>query len=140
MPALNCDFFDETFNPISGCMYPTDECKNCFQPYFQKSHTHGIETVHTGVIDINDEGLPFWNGRLKTLRDGHHEWNFPLKYHGAEHPGKPSLILVGATGDLFMKRRPPKTIDRVVETIALSPHIGPVPLQVHRPRVQGPDG
>ena len=128
MPTLARDAWDETNNPISGCMYLTDECTNCFQPYWRKSHTHKVETVHTGVIAINDEGLPFWTGKLKTLRNGHHEWNFPLVYPGAEHPklgpGKPSLILVACQGDLFMKRRSPKIIDRVVETIALSPHIG----------------
>jgi hypothetical protein len=109
-------------------MYQTDECKNCLYPYFHKSHPHKAETVHTGVIDINDEGLPFWNGKLNTLRDGHHEWNFPLVYPGAEHPklgpGKPSLILTATSGDLFIGGRSPKIIDRVVETIVLSPHIG----------------
>jgi protein gp37 len=128
MAALACDFFDETCNQISGCMYQTDECINCLYPYFHKSHTHEVETVHTGVIDINDEGRPFWNGMLKTLRDGHDEWNFPLVYPGAEHPklgpGKPSLILTATSGDLFIGGRSPKVISRVVETIVLSPHIG----------------
>ncbi len=129
MAALACDFFDETWNPTSGCMYQTDECKNCLYPYFHKSHTHETETVHTGVIDIDEEtGIPSWTGKLNTLRDGHREWNLPLKYPGAEHPklgpGKPSLILVATSGDLFIGRRSPKIIDRVVETIALSPHIG----------------
>jgi protein gp37 len=51
-----------------------------------------------------------------------------LEYPGAKHPklgpGKPSLILTGASGDLFIADRSPKVIDRVVETIVLSPHIG----------------
>jgi protein gp37 len=109
-------------------MYLTDECKNCLCPYFHVGHPHETETVHTGVIDLNDEGLPFWNGRLKHDPDGHHKWNFPSEYPGAEHPklgpGKPSLILVGASGDLFIARRSPNIIDRVVERIVLSPHIG----------------
>jgi protein gp37 len=127
MPARDEDWWDETSNPTSGCRYLTDECKNCLVPYFLKSHTHEVETVHTGVIDINDKGIPYWNGKLKTQRDGHTEWNFPLEYPGAEHPklglGRPSLILVGAAGDLFIEDRPLKDIDRVVETCALSPHI-----------------
>jgi protein gp37 len=121
------DFWDDTWHPVAGCEYLTDECRNCFAPYFNKSHPHEAETVHTGVIDFTEEGQPFWNRKLKVLREGHDLWNFPAEYPGAERPklglGKPSLILVATQGDLFIGRRSPKIIDRVVETIALSPHI-----------------
>jgi protein gp37 len=125
---LTCDWWDTSWHPVAGCEYLTGECRRCFPPYWDKSHTHETETVHTGVIDINGKGRPFWNGELTVLPDGHHAWNFPLEYPGAENPklgpGKPSLILVACAGDLFIGRRSPKVISRVVETIALSNHIG----------------
>jgi protein gp37 len=68
-------------------------------------------------------------------------WNLPFEYPGAKHPklgpGKPSLILVGASGDLFIKDRSTKVIDRVVETIALSPHIGVFISKYTGPRYRG---
>ena len=69
-----------------------------------------------------------WTGKLTVLPDGHHSWKFPSEYPGAEHPKlgprKPSTILVACTSDLFIEGRPTEIIDRVVETVALSPHIG----------------
>jgi protein gp37 len=125
MPAR--DWWDTTWNPVGGCKRVSPGCKNCFVPYWLKSHTHKSETVHTGVIDII-KGRPAWNRKLKVLPDGHHLWPYPLEYDGAEHPklgpGKPSLILVAAQGDLFMASRSTKVIDRVVETIVLSNQIG----------------
>jgi protein gp37 len=129
------DWWDASWNPISGCWYLTDECKNCYDPPWLQTHPHEAETVHTGVIDIKKKLVngklskrAVWNGELKNLLDGDPSWSFPSKYPGAARPklgpGKPSLILVGASGDLFMENRSPKIIDRVVETIALSPHIG----------------
>jgi protein gp37 len=122
------DWWDATWNPVGGCFYVSAGCRVCFVPPFLVGHPHEAETVHTGVIDINEKGQPVWNGKLTVLPVGHPLWNFPFEYPGAEHPklgpGKPSLILVACTSDLFFEGRPPKDIDRVVETIALSKHIG----------------
>jgi protein gp37 len=127
MPAR--DWWDDTWNPVGGCFYVSTGCRICFALPRHLSHTHKVETVHTGVSDINEKGQPIWNARLTVLPDDHHAWNFPLKeYRGAKHPklgpGKPSLILVACTSDLFIEGRPLRDIARVVETMALSEHIG----------------
>jgi protein gp37 len=125
MPAR--DWWDTTWNPVGGCKAVSTGCKNCYLATWLASHTHQSETVHAGVIK-RVKGRWVFNGKLKTLPDGHHAWNKPLEYPGAESPklgtGKPSLILTAAGGDLFVEGRSTNDIDRVVETIALSPHIG----------------
>jgi hypothetical protein len=125
------DWWDVSWNPVSGCRYLTDECTHCYDPDFLLKHPHEAPTVHDGVLNIikqREKQRAFWNGEFRDLPDGHHGWNFPREYRGAEHPklgpGKQSLILTGAAGDLFIGGRSPKIIDRVVERIALSPHIG----------------
>jgi protein gp37 len=69
-----------------------------------------------------------FNGKLTAAPDGHHLWNWPLKWPGAEHPklgpGQPSLIFVGDMSDVFHEDRPDEIIDRVCSTIAVSDHIG----------------
>jgi len=122
------DWWDATWNPVGGCKRISKGCRECFAPPFLNGHPHECETIHTGVIEKDDDGRWVFNGRLTVLPDGHPLWNFPFEYPGARRPklgiGKPSLILVACMSDLFVEGRPPKDIDRVVETIALSPHIG----------------
>jgi protein gp37 len=73
-------------------------------------------------------GKPVFNNRLTALEPGHKDWVWPLIWPGASPPllgvGKPSLIFVVDMGDLTHEQRPPEVVERVVETIALSPHIG----------------
>jgi len=122
------DWWDATWNPVGGCKRISKGCRECFAPPFLNGHPHECETIHTGVIEKDDDGRWVFNGRLTVLPDGHPLWNFPFEYPGARRPklgiGKPSLILVACMSDLFVEGRPPKDIDRVVETIALSKHIG----------------
>ena len=141
MSERDCDWWDDTWNVVGGCWPITKACLNCFATRWNKSHPHEAETVHTGVIAIDENGQPRWNGKLTVLPDGHPSWNFPSEYAGAKHPklgpGKPSLILVAGLSDLFIAGRSTKVIDRVVETIALSPHIGLFLSKYTGPRYRG---
>jgi protein gp37 len=55
-------------------------------------------------------------------------WTWPLTWSGVVNPAlgprRPNLIFVVVLGDLFVEGRPTEVIDRVVETIVLSDHIG----------------
>jgi protein gp37 len=140
MGASSRDWWDITWNPIGGCKPISKGCTNCFVPHWLKAHTHKNKTVHTGTITIKG-GRPVWTGKLTSLADGHASWSFPLTYQGAEYPklgpGKPSLIFAAGTGDLFIAGRPTTVIDRTVETIALSRHIGLFLSKYTGPRYRG---
>jgi protein gp37 len=73
-------------------------------------------------------GKPVFNGKMTAAAPGHDSWTWPLTWPGASRPllgkGKPSLIFVCDMCDLFHENRPTAVIDRVVLTVAESPHIG----------------
>ena len=86
--------------------------------------------VHDGVTEVR-HGRPMWNGEIKTLRDGHPLWTWPLTWPGVENPalgpGQPSLIFVVVAGDLFYTKRVKEdiaSINRICATVAASRHIG----------------
>jgi protein gp37 len=91
------------------------------------SHTHRSKTVYTGVTKVL-RGRRVWEKNLTASPDGDQMWTLPLTHPGVVNPalgpGKPNLIFVVVTGDLFVEGRPIKDINRTVETVALSDHIG----------------
>jgi protein gp37 len=103
-------------------------CKNCYAARLAGTQqtAHRI-VIHLGVTDWV-RGKAVFNGKLTALTPGHESWVWPLIWPGARNPllgkGRPSLIFVGDMSDLFHERRPTAIIDRVITTIALSPHIG----------------
>src|SRR5262245_373868 len=116
-------WWDWSWNPVGGCKPISPGCRDCLVLPWLNSTTWETETVHTGVIEMR-RGRPVWTGKLTASPDGDFQWTWPLTWPGVENPalgpGKPSLIFVVVTGDLFVEGRPTEDIDRVCRTIALS--------------------
>jgi protein gp37 len=90
-------------------------------------HTSRQVPLYQDTADFRNE-KPVFNGHLTALPAEHPEWVWPLKYSGADRPllgpGQPSLIFVGSMTDIFHEDRPVADIDKVVDIITLSNHIG----------------
>jgi protein gp37 len=119
-----------TWNPFGGCFLASPGCTNCYAaqeagtktwPYARSARVHDGVTIEIGTRRI-------FNGKLTAAPEGHHLWNWPLKWRGAKHPklgaGQPSLIFVGDMSDLFHEDRDAEVINHVCSTIAISDHIG----------------
>jgi protein gp37 len=120
-------WWDWTWTPVSGCRPISRGCDQCWSLPWLKSHTWSVPTVYTGAIEEVD-GSVQWTGDLTALRNGDHVWLFPRNFPGVENPalgpGKPNLIFAVVDGDLFVKGRPKKDINRVCMTLAASKHLG----------------
>lgn len=121
------EWTDATWNPVGGCDIHSPGCINCYAQRLAASPRLRHHPLYAGVVNIA-KGKPVFNGKLTALHDGHEGWKWPLRWRGAKEPklgaGTRSLIFVGDMSDLMHQNRPIKTIDRVVETIMLSNHIG----------------
>jgi len=122
------NWWDATWNPVSGCSPVSPGCKNCYAAQLAATQQTSHEIpLHLGTTDFRNE-KPRFNGRLTALRAGHPEWVSPLKWPGARHPllgpGRPSLIFVGSMTDVFHENRPVAVIDKIVDVIGLSDHFG----------------
>ena len=122
------NWWDATYNPVGGCLPVSRGCRNCYAAKIAATQqtAHRIP-LYLGTTRWTQE-RPVFNGRLTALAAGHHEWTFPLRWEGAEHPvmgdGQPSLIFVVDMGDLFHEHRAAADIDRTVGTMVWSRHIG----------------
>jgi protein gp37 len=121
-------YWDNTWNPESGCSIESEGCAFCYAPRWAELQlTRGV-TWHSDVITWNKDGRPVFTGKMGSLPPGHPGWTWPLRWKGAAHPklgpGKPSLIFVACMSDLFHEHRLIEIIDRVVATMVASPHIG----------------
>jgi len=128
MYPTNHVWSDATWNPIGGCSAVSAGCRYCYAARLAATQqTARLVPIHLGTTDWI-RGKPVFNSKLTALALGHETWIWPIIWPGARHPllgkGKPSLIFVGDMTDLFHERRPTEIIDRVIDTIALSPHIG----------------
>ena len=108
------------------------DCYNCYAAkqaatiHQRAGAKREVRLLYAGITELID-GRPVFNGRTTQLPPGHPGWTLPLVYPGAYRPvlgpGKPSLIFVGDMSDVFF-RQPTWVINKVVGTIAASPHIG----------------
>ena len=82
--------------------------------------------LYIGTTDVID-GRAVFNGNVTQLPLGHPGWTLPSVNPDAEHPvlgpGKPNLYFNGDMSDVFFKQ-PEWVLDKIVDTIATSPHIG----------------
>ena len=125
-------WWDQSWNPTAGCAPVDPDCANCYAAkqagtiHQRAGAKREVRLLYDGITDLID-GRPVFNGRTTRLPPGHPSWSFPLIYPGAYRPvlgpNRPSLIFVGDMSDLFF-RQPTRIIDKVVGTIAASPHIG----------------
>jgi protein gp37 len=119
---------DATWNPVAGCSAVSTGCNSCYAAKLAATQ----QTAHRIPIYLGTtnwvRGKPVFNAKMTALEPGHESWVWPLTWPGARYPllgtGKPSLIFVGDMCDLFHENRPTEIIDRVISTIAWSPHIG----------------
>jgi protein gp37 len=120
------NWWDGNWSPVGGCSPVSPGCKNCYAAEIAAKQRHQIP-LYLGATDFRNE-KPRFNGHLTALPAGHPGWVWPLTWPGAHRPllgpGQPSLIFVGAMTDIFHENRPEADIDKVVEMIGLSDHVG----------------
>jgi protein gp37 len=122
-------WWDKPWSPLGGCEPISPGCLNCVAAGYASQEAWRWPkgtSAHHGVTKLV-AGRAVFNGKLTRLPDTHHIWDMPLRWAGATNPklgvGQPSLIFAVDMGELFLNR-PKADIDRVVETLVLSPHIG----------------
>jgi len=123
-PGDTC-WWDESWNPLSGCRPKGPGCRNCYAALQIVSGLHQKTPLYDGIVEKGH-----FNGKTNVLPPWHPDWNWPLDWPGAEHPvlerqygpGAPSLIFIVDMGDLFFEGHPTSRIDQVVGTIVLSEH------------------
>lgn len=122
------EWTDATWDVVSGCSHVGPGCRNCYAQLRAGTLFRAQDVPLYRQVTDQVSGKPVFNGRLNTLAPGHQEWTFPLRWRGARHPvlgdGRKSLIFVGNLSDVFHEARPTTTIDRIVDTIAMSRHVG----------------
>lgn len=122
------EWTDASWDPVGGCSRASPGCFNCYAETTAGTSqvTHQI-ALYLGVTDWV-RGRPRFNGHLTELEPGHPSWSWPLRWRGAPNPvlgpGQPSLLFVGNMADLFHEKRSVAVIDRVVDTVAMSRHVG----------------
>jgi protein gp37 len=129
------EWTDATWNPIGGCSIKSPGCAPCYAQSLAGTRLKN-HPLYAGTTD-NVKGKHVFNGHLTVAPDDHPVWAWPERWRGAKNPklgpGKPSLIFVGDMSDLFHENRPRKHIDRTVDCICRSNHIGQ--LLTKRPNV-----
>ena len=121
-------YWDQTWNPVGGCVPISPGCDNCYA-----ARDVGSLQASLGVPLYRDtteftEGRHLFNGTLRELPPDHSAWDFPLRWKGAPQPllgpGMPSLIFVSDMAELFLPGRSKTAIDRTLGTLISSNHIG----------------
>ena len=124
-------FWDATKNYFAGCIIADPSCLYCYAPvYAAGAHSAADLELYRGTFVFRN-GRWTWSGVLTVLRPDHPDWYFPLGWKGVENPvlgaGRPSLLWVNSMADIFLPHpwgRPIEAIDRLFNTVAISPHIG----------------
>jgi protein gp37 len=118
--------WDGAWNPVGGCRAVSPGCRNCYAAKLAATMHHRTP-LHAPVTEWV-RGKPVFNGSLSVLPPDHANWTWPLTWPGAKQPllgdGEPSLIFTSPMSDVLHEERPKSDIDRVVATLAASPHIG----------------
>jgi protein gp37 len=120
------EWTDATWTTAGGCSLVGPECTHC---YAQKLSGTRLKhhPLYAGTT-VQGKAGPVFNGHLTQAADNADVWTWPLRWRGAKKPklgpGKPSLIFVDDMSDLFHEDRKRGVIDRTVQTIIHSRHIG----------------
>jgi protein gp37 len=127
-PLEHGRYWDATVNVVGGCEIVDRSCRFCYAA----RDAAGIQTATDIELYKNTtvfkRGRWTWNRRLTVLPPEHPAWTFALSWRGAAEPllgkGKPSLLWVNSMSDIFHPGHPPEAIDRILEVVAISSHIG----------------
>jgi protein gp37 len=126
-PLHHGRYWDATLNVVGGCEIVDPSCLHCYAvSYAAGIHTANDVELYRGTTEFK-HGRHFWTGHLTVQTDGHPSWTefvswrFPKPLLGA---GRPAIIWVNSMEDLFHPRRPIEPINRILETVAISPHLG----------------
>ena len=132
-PLLHGRYWDATVNVVAGCEIVDASCYFCYAP----PYAAGIHAENDIELYLNTtvfkNGRWTWNGNLTVLLPDNPNWTFPLRWRGVtpnvlelagQGKGKPSILWVNSMADLFHPGRPPEAIDHILQTVAISPHIG----------------
>jgi protein gp37 len=121
-------WWDDTWNPIFGCNPPSIGCLNCYAARAAGTLQTATEIPYYVETTNLKRGRYAFNKTLKHLPRGHPGWDYPRHYKGARNPvlgpGKPSLLWAGDMAEVFLPDRPKWVLDRVVNRLVMSDHIG----------------
>jgi len=121
-------WWDVTYNPIGGCSPLTSGCENCFAAQDAPLQMAAENPLYAGTTDVLPDGRREFNGKLTHRPRNDPYWFYPLRLKRRARSklgaGKPLLIFVCATCELFLPGRPSWVIDRTFGMIAASDHIG----------------
>lgn len=102
------EWTDATWNPVVGCQYASEGCRNCYAATMTKRLAAMGKSDYRGLI--NDAG--HFNGTLRVLP---HKLTAPLGWR------KPRMVFVNSMSDLFHPSVPLDYIDKVFAVMALCP-------------------
>jgi protein gp37 len=127
-PLEHGRYWDATVNVVGGCEIVDASCRYCYAA----PDAAGIQTATDIELYKNTtvfkRGRWIWNRRLTVLPPEHPAWTFALRWRGAKEPllgrGAASILWVNSMSDLFHPGHPAEAVDRILETVALSPHLG----------------
>src|SRR5262249_51161714 len=109
-------------------------CVNCYAVIYAAGiHKANEVELYQGTTERKGK-RDTWSGpdHLTVLVDDHRTWTEPLRWRGAkpnllelagQGKDKPSILWVNSMTDLFHPGRPREAIDRILEGVAISPHI-----------------
>jgi protein gp37 len=126
-PVERGAYWDATVNLVAGCEIVRGDpsCLNCYAvTYAAGVHKANDIALYRGTTEFK-HGRNFWTGHLTVQVDGHPDWTdfsnrrFPKPVLGQ---GKPGLIWFNSMSDLFHPRRDLEPVNRILETVAVSPH------------------
>jgi protein gp37 len=126
-------YWDATCNFFGGCVIADHSCRYCYAPVDAGGllSSRDIE-LYKGTTVFRD-GRRTWSGLLTERPPDDPAWTQLLNFPGVPNPllgkGQPSLIWLNSMADIFVSRhgqlaRRIEVIDRIFETITLTPHIG----------------
>lgn len=104
-------YIGETWNPLRGCSYVNEGCRNCYAARDGYRFSTRPEDPWNGFIKKGRHG-PEWTGKVETLP---HKLLEPARWD------KPRSIFVNSTSDLFHEKVPWDFIDQVFAVMAMCP-------------------
>jgi protein gp37 len=125
-PLHHGRYWDATQNVVGGCEIVDSSCLNCYAvDYAAGIHAANDVELYRGTTEFK-HGRDFWTGHLTVQADDHSSWTdfLSLKFPKPLLEGKPAIIWVNSMTDLFHPRRPIEPINRILETVAISRHLG----------------